>query len=86
MIVFMFCIYRPQTKFEGKVIFSEASVILFIGGLCIMLLPVFLSGPMFFLGGLCPWSHVPSRGSLSRKVSVQVGSLSRGLCAEGVPV
>ena len=22
--------------------------------------------PMFLLGGLCPWSHVPSRGFLSR--------------------
>ena len=42
-----------------------------------MSLPVLLPGPMFLLGGLCPWSHVPSMG-----VSVW-GSLSRGLCLGG---
>ena len=30
-------------------------------GLCMM-----LPGPMFLPGGLCFWSHVPSRGFLSR--------------------
>ena len=59
-----------------------------------MSLPVWLPGPMFLPGGLCPCSHVPSRGSLPRGlcpeeslprgVSVQVvfvwESLSRGLC------
>ena len=45
-----------------------------------MSLPVLLPGPMFLLGGLCPWSHVPSRSG----VSVQEGSLSRGV-SEGRP-
>ena len=59
-------------------------------------LPVWLPGPMFFPGGLCPLSHVPSGvvgggvsvpapmflpgGSLSGGVSVQGRCLSRGLC------
>ena len=43
------------------------------GGLCMMSLPVWLPGPMFLLGGLCPWSHVPLMG-----VSVQ-----EGLCPGG---
>ena len=48
-----------------------------------MSLPVWLPGSMFFLEGLCSWSHVPSRGVypgrgryLSREgVSAQRGSL-----------
>ena len=48
-------------------------------GVCMMLLPVLLPGPMSLLGGLCLWSHV-----LSRVVSVQGGSLSRGLCPGGL--
>ena len=31
-------------------------------GLCMMSLPVWLPGPMFLFGGLCPWSHVSSGG------------------------
>ena len=83
----------------GKVIFSEVSVILFMGkgGLCMMSLPVWLPGPMVLLGvsvsgpmflprwslslvGLCPWSHVLFRGSLSKEVSVQ------GVSVQGVSV
>ena len=33
-----------------------------------MSLPDWLPGLMFLLGGLCPWFHVPSGGSLSRGV------------------
>ena len=49
-----------------------------------MSLPVWQTGPMFLLGGLCLWSHVSSErclcpvGSLSSRVSVQ-----GGLCPEG---
>ena len=43
-----------------------------------MPLPVWLPGPMFILKGLCPWSHVLSRG-----VSIQ-GSLLGGLCPGGL--
>ena len=72
MIVFMFCIYRPQTKFEGKVIFSEASVILFIGR------------SLYYVASCLPvWSYVLSGGSLSlvpcsfQGVSVQGVSVGR---------
>ena len=46
-----------------KAMFLLACVILFTGvaGLCMMSLPVWLPGPMFLLGSLCLWSHVPSR-------------------------
>ena len=37
-----------------------------------MSLPVWLPSIMFFLGGLCAWSHAPSQGSL----------LGGGLCQE----
>ena len=53
-----------------------------------MSLPFWLSGSMFLPEGLCPWSHVPSRGSLYlvpcsfQGVSVQ-GDLSLG---DGVSV
>ena len=68
--------YRPQTKFEARYCFQKCvSVILFTGdgGLCMMLLPVWLPGPMFLLGGLYPWSHVPSR-----VVSVMGGHFPEG--------
>ena len=64
-------------------------------GLCIMSLPVWLPDPMFLLGGLCPWSHVPFRWSLSTGLCpgglYPEGSLSRrisvwGVCPEGVSV
>ena len=47
------------------------------GDLCMMSLPVWLPGPMFLLGGLSLWSHVHSRGSLSRGLCLG-GSLARG--------
>ena len=47
------------------------------GGLCMMSLPVWLSGHMHLLGGLCLWSHVPFRESLSMG-SLSIGSLSMG--------
>ena len=49
----------------------------FTGGLCMMSLPVWLSGHMHLLGGLCLWSHVPFRESLSMG-SLSIGSLSMG--------
>ena len=49
------------------------------GGLCMMSLSVWLPGPNNLQGGLCCWSHVPSRGSLSRRSLYSVGSLSRGV-------
>ena len=48
------------------------------GHLCMISLPVRLPGPMFLPRGLCPWSYVPFRGSLSR------GSLFRGDLCPGV--
>ena len=60
------------------------------GSFCMMSLPVWLPGPMLLLGGICAWSHVPSRGvSVQRVVSVQGGlcpggSLSRGVSVQGV--
>ena len=75
MIVFMFCICRPQTKFEGKVIFSEASVILFIGGV------------LYYVASCLPvWSYVLSGGSLSLVPCSFRGSLSRGSLSRGVSV
>ena len=62
--------------------FLLASVILFMGGLCMMSLPVWLTGLMFLLGGLCLWSHVLSVG-LCQGVSVW-GSLYRGVSVQGV--
>ena len=52
------------------------------GGFCMMSLPVWLLGPMFLRGGggVCAWSHVPSRW-----VSVQ-GILVRGVSVQGVSV
>ena len=72
--------------------YTYLSVILFTrkGGLCMMSLPVWLHGPMFFLEDLCPWSHVPSRGRWS--ASRGAGSASRregsatgggGVCIQG---
>ena len=43
-----------------------------MGDICKMSLPVWLPVSMFLLVGLCPWSHVPSMGSLLR------GGLCRG--------
>ena len=56
--------------------FSEAYISVILStkggvGLCILSLLVWLPGPMFLCGGLCPWTHVPCRG-----ISVQTGSLS----------
>ena len=64
-----------------------------------MSLRVWLPGPMFLVGGLYLWSHVPSKGSLSggslsreslsreslSRESLSRGSLSGGLC-RGVSV
>ena len=55
------------------------------GHLCIMSLSVLLPGPMFLLGGLCPWSHVPS-GDLCPWFHVPSGDLCPGggdLCPGG---
>ena len=54
----------PVNEVWGKVMFLHLFVSHSVhgGGLCMMSLPVWLPGPMFLLGGLCPWSHVPSRG------------------------
>ena len=52
-----------------------------------MSLPVWLPGPMFLLGGLCPGSLPLGRslsgGSLCSEGLCPVGSPSRGLCPEG---
>ena len=53
------------------------------GCLCMVSFPVWLPGSMFFLGGLCSWSHVPSGGFLSRR-SLSRESPSRGLCPGGL--
>ena len=43
-------------------------------------LPVRLPGPVFLLGGLCPWSNVPSRGvCLLGGLHSMGGSVCRGL-------
>ena len=49
-------------------------------GLCMMSLPVWLTGLMFLLGDLCLCSHVPSR-----VVSVQGASIQGGLCQGDPP-
>ena len=46
---------------------KATSVILFMdggggGGFCMISIPVWLPGPMFLLGDLCPWPHVPWGG------------------------
>ena len=59
------------------------------GGLCMISLLVRLPCPMFLGGGLCLWSHVPSRGSLSlvRCSFWGGGSLSLFSCSfQGVSV
>ena len=49
-----------------------------------MSFPVWLPGPMFLLGGLCPWSHVPSRVGVSvQGILCPGGSLSRGVSVWG---
>ena len=52
-------------------------------------LPSLPPGPMFLLGGLCPWAHVPSEGSLSRGYlsgwSLSRGFVPRGVCVQGGP-
>ena len=81
-------IYRPQTKFEARYCFQKCvSVILFTGdgGLCMMLLPVWLPGPMFLLGGLYPWSHVPSRVVSVMGVTFQRGGSLFGGVSVGRP-
>ena len=50
-----------------------------------MSLPVWLPGPMFSLGVLCPWSHVPL-GGLCPGVSVWRSLCSGGVCPGGVSV
>ena len=42
---------------------------------------VSVPGPMFLLGGLCPWCHVHSGGVYIQGISVQ-----EGLCSGGVSV
>ena len=61
----------PANDIWGKVIFLQLSVILVTGGFCMMSLPVWLPSTMFFLVGLCAWSHAPSQGISVRR---------RGLC------
>ena len=79
----------PANEVWGKVIFSEASVILSGGGggFCMSSLPVWLPGPMFSLGVLCPWPHVPFGGSLSGGLCLEKslfrGCLSRGCLSRG---
>ena len=55
-----------------------------------MSVPVWLLGPMFLLGGVCPSSHVPSAGrfsvcGLSSEESLSCGSLSRGVSVDRHP-
>ena len=81
----------PANEVWGKVIFSEASVILSRGGgFCMMSLPVWLPGPMFSLGVLCPWSHVPFGGSLFGGLCLEKslfrGCLSRGCFCRETPL
>ena len=69
----------PANEVWGKVIFSGWGS----GGLCMMSLLVWLPGPLFLLGGVCPRGSLPGPmflpwGSLSGGISVQWGSLSRG--------
>ena len=74
--------YRPQRSL-GQGNFLQASV-------CMMSLPVWLPGPMFLPGGLCAWSHVPSRGCLSSgflsRGSRSSWSRSRGFSVQGVSI
>ena len=63
------------------------------GGLCMMSLHVWLPGPMLLMGGLSPWSHVPSKGGLCPEGGLCVegglcpgGSLSRGSLSRRVSV
>ena len=78
--VSFFRFYGTLTKFLGKVIFSDASVILSTGGLCIMLLPIWLPGSIFLLWGYLSLIPCSFWGSFCP------GSLSRGVCPEGVSV
>ena len=57
-------------------------------GLCMMLLPVWLPGPMFLLreGGLLLWSHVPSRGVSVSGPMFLLGGLSPGGLADRHPL
>ena len=55
-----------------------------------MSLPIWLPGPMVLPGGLCAWSHVPSRGTPSGREGLHPwgflpkGSLSgESLCLVG---
>ena len=48
-----------------------------------MSVPVWLPGPMFPLGGFCPWFHVPFGG---KTVSVQGKGLRLGVPVKGVSV
>ena len=77
---------RKRSLWQGNIFIGMCqSFYLWGGSLCMMSLPVWLPGPIFLLGrrvlcarslvpsgGLCFWSHVPSKGFPSR------GSLSRG--------
>ena len=69
---------RKRSFGQGNV---YTGVCLSRGGLCMMSLPVWLPIPMFLIGGLCLWSHVPCWGS--SWVSVQLGLCSGSLCPRG---
>ena len=81
---------RPQQSF-GKVMFPQASVILFTGGggLCPSMHHRSHDWGVSVQGGLCPGGSVQggslSGGSLSGRVSVQWGSLSRGVSVRETP-
>ena len=95
--------YRPEAKFGvwGKVIFSECVSFcswgdlydsVHWGGICMISLPVWLPGPMVFLGrGFlclipCSFQWVSVWGVLSRGVSLRGSLSSWGLCPWGVSV
>ena len=58
---------RKKSFGQGNVFRSVCHSIHWRGGLCMMSLSIWLSGPMFLLGGLCPGGSLFwERGSLSR--------------------
>ena len=66
----------------GKVMFLHLFVSHSVqrGNFCMMSLPVWLPGLMFLPGGLCLWSHVPSRASVSLVPCFFWGVSVQGLC------